>query len=86
MHGITGCFNLLYDVIVHGFTIAEHDKRLHAVLERFVEHSVLLHPLKCFLGQTEIHFNGHMISGQGVKPLASNVEVIINAKRPQNVK
>ena len=73
---------LLDDVIVYGSTIAEHDERLHAVLERFVKHGVLLKPVKCFLGQTEIEFNGHMISGQGIKPLASNVKIIMNAKKP----
>ena len=31
----------------------------------------------------ETEFNGHMISGQGIKSITSNIEVIMNAKRPQ---
>ena len=44
--GITGCFNLLDDVIVYSNTIQEHDETLHAVLTRFVEHGVLLQVAK----------------------------------------
>ena len=86
LHCISGCFNLLNDGIVHGFTIAEHDKQLHAVLEICMEQGVSLQQVKCLLGQTENEFNDHMISGQCIKPLAYNVEVSMNAKRPQNIK
>ena len=85
-HVMLGYFNLLDNVIVHGSTIAEHAERLHAVLERFMEHGVLLQPVKCLLGQTEIKFNGLLISGQDNRPLVSNVGVIMNAKKLQNFK
>ena len=86
LHGIPGCLNLLDDVIVYGNIIQEHDERLHAALTRFVEHDVLLQVAKCDLCKSEIEFNGHVISDEGIKPLVSNAEAIVNAPRSENVK
>ena len=56
------------------------------MLTHFVEHGVLLQVVKCDLGNSVIEFNRHVISGQGIKPLVFNVEAIVNAPRPENVK
>ena len=86
LHGISRCFNLLDNTIVYGNIIQEHDERLHAVLTPFIEHGVLLQVAKCYLGKSEMEFNGHVMSDQGIKSLVPKIEAIFKAHRPENVK
>ena len=68
MQNCLGELNLTYaliyldDVIVYSKTEEEHLVRLHAVLERFMEHGLKLKLSKCSFFHTEISYLGHKVS------------------------
>jgi hypothetical protein len=83
---IDGVVNLLDDILIYGTTVQEHDKRLAMVLERLNAHQVVLHKDKSVVGVRQINFNGHELSGQGMRPLTSNVDDLSKMTPPVDVK
>lgn len=84
LDGLPGCANILDDIIVFGRDTVEHDKHLHGVLERLVKYGATIRAEKCALAQTEVDFNGHRISADGVRPLQSNVAALERIPSPSN--
>ena len=82
LHGLDGCVSILDDILVYGRSMAEHDERLRRVLDRLVLHNATVRRDKCIIGAAEVEFNGHHVSGTGVKPLLSNVAAILNIPVP----
>jgi len=62
--------------------VVEHDGRLRRVMDRLVQYNATVNRGKCFIGVPEVEFNGHRVSGAGVKPLSSNVAAILNIPVP----
>ena len=73
---------MMDDVLVHGQTQEEHDKRLHRVLQRMVEVGMTLNRNKCHLSQK---FLGQIIDKDGVHPDKGKVQAIQEFKTPQSV-
>ena len=80
-----GVENILDDIIVHGTSHEEHDKRLNMILDRIREKGLTLKKNKCQLGLSEIHFMGHMVSDQGIGPTKERVLVHLNVTKPKTV-
>ena len=51
------------DIIVFGKTTEEHDRNMHAMLNRCIDTGIKLNPDKCFVKQEKIKFYG-VICGQ----------------------
>ena len=74
MQNCLGELNLTYaliyldDVIVYSKTEEEHLVRLHAMLERFMEHGMKLKPSKCNFFRMEISYLGQRVSAAGMEP------------------
>ena len=66
LSGIDGCINLLDDIIKHGRTKDEHNKRLQLVLDRMAEYHITLNQDKCQFARTAIDCLGYHVSSQGV--------------------
>ena len=66
LSGIDGCINVLDDIVIHGRTKNQRDKRLQLALDRLVEYHITLNPDNCELARTEIDFLGYHVSSQGV--------------------
>ena len=86
IEGIPGCTNILDDILVWGRNTQEHDEHLRAVLYRLQMYNATLRVDKCVIGASEVDFNGHRISGDGILPLQSNVQGIMDIPTPTNVK
>lgn len=52
--GLEGVVCLMDDILVHGRTQAEHDKRLDAVLEKLQESGLTLNKEKCAFSQCQV--------------------------------
>ena len=50
------------DVLIHGKTQEEHDKRLHAVLRKLEQSGMTLNKDKCMLSSTKVKFLGPILS------------------------
>ncbi|GFO32134.1 Pol polyprotein [Plakobranchus ocellatus] len=71
--------------IVHGKTEREHDKRLHAAMNRIEEAGLRLNKEKCALKRREVKYFGHIINDKGMRPDEGRVEAILTMKEPRNV-
>ena len=86
LDGIQGVRNLLDDIIISASTKAEHDKRLREVLDRLVQHDVVINVEKSTFCAEAVDFVGHHVSSHGVSPLDSNIAAISDLKAPSTHK
>jgi len=84
--GIEGVEVVVDDILVHGSTIAIHDQRLRQVLNRCREINLKLNDSKCQIGKTAVHYVGHTITRDGLKPTDERIKAIVNMKPPGNLK
>ncbi|KAI0209575.1 hypothetical protein LSAT2_005732 [Lamellibrachia satsuma] len=86
LSGIDGCINLLDDIVIHGRSKDQHDKRLQLVLDRLAEYHITLNPNKCQFARKEIDFLGYHVSPQGVLPLYTNGKTREELPQPTSAK
>lgn len=73
------------DILIHGKTMAEHDKRLEAVLERCRKNNLKMNPKKTKVAQSEVNYVGHILTRDGVKPSNERIKSIVNMRDPENL-
>ena len=76
--------SLLY--VIFSSTFEDHISHLKCVLQCYRNANLQLRKDKCRFGYKEIEFLGHTLTGQGYRPLVSNVSRIQRHARPSNVK
>ena len=76
----------MYDIIIHGRTVKEHDIRLRKTFERIQEKGLPLNKDKCTFSMSKLTFMGKLLSNQGIRPTESRVEAVVDAREPQNAK
>lgn len=64
--------------------VQNHNAKLVQVLQHFQEYNLTLNEDKCQFQAEVINFVGYQISNQGVKPLHSNIDAILQLPDPQN--
>ena len=85
LEGLEGVESEIDDLLVHGETQNQHDRRLHAVLKRLEESNVTLNKSKCLFSIPSVKALGHVISAEGVSPDPDKVKAIVNIPVPKNV-
>ena len=81
--GIEGVNNISDDIIIHGKTEEEHDKRLREVMDRLKTRGLTVNKEKLELKMNRLTFMGHVLSTEGITPTKSRVEAIMNARCPE---
>uniref|UniRef100_A0A671UWP7 ribonuclease H n=1 Tax=Sparus aurata TaxID=8175 RepID=A0A671UWP7_SPAAU len=78
---------LLYldDIVVFSSTVEQHLERLRVVLDRLQKEGLKAKLSKCSFFQKEVHYLGHVISGEGVSTEPSKVEAVANWPMPKTV-
>ena len=71
------------DILVWGRTQQEHDERLVNLLQQTRECKPKLIPDKSKIRQPEVLYIGHVLTGDGVRPDTSNIELIMITKMPK---
>jgi hypothetical protein len=84
LEGVDGVLCMIDDVLIFGSDKTEHDRRLHAVLQRLDTAGLTLND-KCLFEVTELKFLGHIISGKGIKPNEELISAIVKMEAPTNV-
>ena len=83
--GVPGVINMMDDCLVGGATVEEHDDRLRQVLQRCRDNGITLNAAKCHFRVTECTMFGHHISRQGISPLPSKIQAIIDMPVPRDI-
>ena len=88
LRGLNWRIALIYldDVLVYSRTFDEHLQHLRLVFHRFREAGLKLKPKKCFFGQKNVKFLGHVISPEGVQPDPAKIKAIKEYPVPRKVK
>lgn len=79
---VEGTVCLMDDILVHGKSQEEHDRRLITVLQRLQDAGLTLNERKCEFSQSQVKFLGQIIDQQGVRPDPDKVSAILNMKIP----
>ena len=58
-----------------------HKKHLKTLFTRLAECSIIIGPERCQFGTTELNFLGHHLCSEGISPLPSAVDAIVNFAR-----
>ena len=81
---IEGVEVIVDDLVVWGEYVEQHDVRFKQVLDRCRERNLKLNREKCHFRVSEVHYVGHVLGADGVKPDAQKVEAIIAMPAPAN--
>lgn len=84
LEGLEGVDVYMDDIIIHGRDMAEHDQRLQSVMEQLQSAGLRLNTGKCRMRQEKLHFLGHEISADGVRPDLAKVSAINKLPPPDN--
>ena len=81
--GLDFVFVYLDDLLVTSPDHSTHKKHLKIPFARVAEYGIIIGPEKCQLGTTELSFLGHHVCSEGISPLHSAVDAIVNFAKPE---
>ena len=81
---IEGVEVVVDDLLIWGETETEHDERLRKVLERTRQCNLKLNKEKSQIKLSEIHYIGHILNKEGLKPDPEKVKAICTMKSPES--
>ena len=85
LEGLEGVICIMDDILVHGRTHTDHDKRLDAVLAKLTKARITLNPEKCEFSRRQLKFASHNLSAHGIGPDTDKTAAIEKMERPRNV-
>ena len=71
------------DLLVTSPDHKTHKKHLRILFARLAEYGIIIGPEKCQFGTTELSFLGHHVCAEGISPLPSAVDAIVNFVKPE---
>lgn len=80
------CTAYLDDIVVHGSSLIDHQKKLEQVFDRLRTHKLKLQPNKCSFLRKEVLYLGHVINENGVSPDPNKLKCIREYPKPKNPK
>ena len=85
LHGLSGCFYMLEDMIITGSREQQHLADLRAVLFQLKKRGLKLNKKVQVFFSSDVEFWVHAINEKRLHKSPSKVEVILNCSRPENV-
>ena len=75
-------FGYLNDILIYSPDVATHLKHLEQIFERLCEVDLKLKMEKCSFLKKHIQYLGHIVSGEGIRPVPEKLHSIQNMPRP----
>jgi len=85
-NGLDFIFIYIDDILVASKSRKEHMVHLREVLNKLRSAGLVLNLPKCTFGRSSVDFLGHLVSSQGIRPLATKVEALRGHPQPSTVK
>ena len=85
LSGLEFLFCYADDIILASQDENEHKKHLEQVFQRLNEFGITINLEKCKFNCSKLEFLGYDVTKQGIKPLESKVQAIIDYPKPQTV-
>ena len=83
LRGLDCVINYIDDIIVHTTSWERHVKVLTELFRRLRSAQLTARPSKCFIGQEQVEFLGHVVGNGHLKPRPEKVLSIQQAKQPE---
>ncbi|XP_020092846.1 uncharacterized protein LOC109713256 [Ananas comosus] len=74
------------DILVYSKSLEDHVKHLRITLEELRRNQLYAKRSKCYFGQDQVEYLGHIISAEGVATDPTKIEAMINWPTPKSVK
>ena len=85
IQGCNSVANIADGLIIYGSDLEEHERNLHAVLQRLKGSGLTLNGDKCQFRLPKLTFFGHELSSHGITPSEEKIAAVVNARVPRNV-
>ncbi|XP_064622558.1 uncharacterized protein LOC135484804 [Lineus longissimus] len=85
LEGLDGVLVEIDDILVYGMDQQEHDRRLHAVLNRLMESGVTLNGPKCEISKEKLLYLAHILDSEGIRPDPRKIKAVQDFPEPNNV-
>ena len=82
LRGLSFAYAYIDDVLIASTSPEEHTEHLRAVFDCLTTNSIVVNPNKCVHGVKELDFLGHHIDQNGITPLRSKVQAILDFPQP----
>ena len=82
---LEGVHGIADNILTHGTTEIEHDRRLLTLLETARMNNLSLNPKKIQIKSTDWKFFGHWLTPKGPKPDPEKIKAIVKMKAPQSI-
>lgn len=86
LRGLDNVFTYLDDVIIISTSLQEHIERLKQVFERFKLHNLKIQLDKSEFLQKHVHFLGHELTADGLKPNKDKINAVLKFPLPKTQK
>ena len=86
MKGLGFAISYLDDIIIFSETPEEHLKHIKIVLKRLQDANLKMKKSKCSFFKQELHYLGHLLTRDGIKPQVEKVKVLTELKPPTSAK
>ena len=86
LNGLNFTLAYLDDIIIFSETAEQHLKQIQIVLNRLRQAQLKLKKSKCAFFKKELHYLGHLLTTDGVKPQLEKIKAISEMKPPKNQK
>ena len=84
LNGLNFTFAYLDDIIIFSEAAKQHLKHIQIVLNRLRQAKLKLKKSKCAFFEKELHYLGHLLTIDGVKPQLEKIKAISEMKPPKN--
>ena len=85
LQGIPHVVVYLDDILITGQMQEDHLSNLREVLKQLQTAGLRLRKNKCIFMAKSVQYLGHIIDGEGLRPMSNKIEAVQKAPSPQNV-
>jgi len=88
LRGIQFKYVMVYidDICIFSATFEDHLKHIEEVLIRIRNAKLKLHPKKCKFAVQEVHYLGHILTSEGIKPNLDKIKAVRDCPVPKKLK
>uniref|UniRef100_A0A1X7VVL7 Reverse transcriptase domain-containing protein n=1 Tax=Amphimedon queenslandica TaxID=400682 RepID=A0A1X7VVL7_AMPQE len=84
LYGLEFAYVYIDDMLVASSHEVEHKNHLKQIFDRCNDCGVFINPDKCEFCQSSLHFFGHIVDDNGIRPLKSKVSAVTDFPLPQS--
>ena len=86
LQGLIFAYAYIDDIIIASSSQEEHIQHLETVFQCLSDYGLIININKCVFSSNFLHFIGHYIDANGIRPIETKVQAITEFPKPQSTK